>query len=38
MGFSVEEGWEIINKFRSPHLWKLDGDNWRRLQELPEIL
>ena len=38
MGFSEEEGWDIIDKFRSPHLWKKINGNWERLQELPELL
>jgi len=38
MGFSLEEAWSIIDKFRSPHLWEKRNSKWERLQELPELL
>ena len=38
MGFSLEEAWSVIDKFRSPHLWKKRNSKWERLQELPELL
>ena len=38
MGFTEKEGWKIIDKFRSPHLWKKENGEWCRLQELPELL
>ena len=37
MKFSEDEAIEIINKFRSPHLWKKTSQGWKRLQELKEI-
>ena len=37
MNFSESEAHEIIDKFRSPHLWKKVGKRWKRLQELKEI-
>ena len=38
MNFSETEANKIIDKFRSPHLWKKVGDKWKRLQELKEII
>ena len=37
MGLSKSEAWEIIDKFRSPHLWENVNNKWKRLQELPEL-
>ena len=38
MNFSETEANKIIDKFRSPHLWKKVGDKWKRLQKLKEII
>lgn len=38
MGLSIQEANQIIDKFRSPHLWKKSRNGWRRLQELKEII
>ena len=37
MNLSVKEAKNIIDEFRSPHLWKKVKNNWLRLQELEEI-
>lgn len=37
MGFTEREGWDIIDKFRSPHLWKKINGKWERLQELESL-
>ena len=28
MGLTEPRFWEIIDQFRSPHLWKREGDTW----------
>ena len=38
MKFSEDEAIEIINKFRSPHLWKKTSQGWKRLQELKRFV
>ena len=37
MGLSEKQSYKIIDKFRSPHLWKKKGGKWERLQELDEL-
>ncbi len=37
MNLTELEANNIIDKFRSPHLWKKVGKKWKRLQELKEI-
>jgi len=37
MNLSTKEAENIIDKFRSPHLWKKAKNKWVRLQELEEI-
>ncbi len=37
MNLSIKEAENIIDKFRSPHLWKKVKNKWVRLQELEEI-
>ena len=37
MGLSEEQSYKIIDKFRSPHLWKKKGSKWIRKQELPQL-
>ena len=38
MGLDEKTGWEIIDRFRSPHLWEKNNGKWNRLQELPELI
>lgn len=38
MNLSETEAHKIIDRFRSPHLWKKKNKKWLRIQELPEIL
>ena len=33
MQISESEYWDKINKARSPHLWKLNGDSWKLIKE-----
>jgi len=28
MGFTEARFWDLIDRFRSPHLWKREGDAW----------
>jgi N-acetyl sugar amidotransferase len=37
MGLTEDQAWDIIDKFRSPHLWEKQQDKWNRLQDLPEL-
>jgi len=37
MGLTEEQAWDIIDKFRSPHLWEKHQNKWNRLQDLPEL-
>ena len=38
MNLTKLEAIKIIDKFRSPHLWKKSKNGWKRLQELKEII
>ena len=38
MNLTKTEAFKIIDKFRSPHLWKKSTNGWKRLQELKEII
>ena len=38
MGFTYDEAFEIIDKFRPPHLWERVKNKWHRLQELKELI
>ena len=38
MNLTETEAFNIIDKFRSPHLWKKSKKGWKRLQELKEII
>jgi hypothetical protein len=28
MGITEARFWEVVDQFRSPHLWRRDGDRW----------
>jgi N-acetyl sugar amidotransferase len=29
VGMTIEEFWEVVDRYRSPHIWERDGGDWR---------